>query len=168
MIGVVRHTQRNVKRWQEGDMRKRWRAAGMLQAEQQFRRIIGYTDLSKLVIAIEPRHLASKPSTTRSAQRLRVRRRARYRLTITIPGDRCRSSTTNRATSTSSSPSEISMPDGSPGTPRYSASKSRSSTIQPRQVLLQLRANVTAEVGDPVTPDRAEHRPGAACARIRA
>jgi transposase-like protein len=58
MIEIVRHTQRNVKRWQEGDMRKRWSAAGMLQAEQQFRRIIGYSDLAKLVIAIERRHLA--------------------------------------------------------------------------------------------------------------
>ena len=38
MIEIVRHTQRNVKRWQDGDMRKRWTAAGMLQAEQQFRR----------------------------------------------------------------------------------------------------------------------------------
>ena len=57
MIEIVRHTQRNVKRWHDGDMRKRWTAAGMLQAEQQFRRVIGYTDLSKLVIAIERRHL---------------------------------------------------------------------------------------------------------------
>ena len=53
MIEIVRHTQRNVKRWQDGDMRKRWSAAGMLVAEQQFRRIIGYHDLAKLVIAIE-------------------------------------------------------------------------------------------------------------------
>jgi putative transposase len=53
MIEIVRHTQRNVKRWQDGDMRKRWTAAGMLVAEQQFRRIIGYSDLAKLVIAIE-------------------------------------------------------------------------------------------------------------------
>ena len=30
MIEIVRHTQRNVKRWQDGDMRKRWTAAGML------------------------------------------------------------------------------------------------------------------------------------------
>ena len=57
MIEVVRHTQRNVKRWQDGDMRKRWTAAGMLQAEQQFRRIIGYSDLAKLVTSIEHRHL---------------------------------------------------------------------------------------------------------------
>ena len=53
MIEIVRYTQRNVKRWQDGDMRKRWTAAGMLQAEQQFRRIIGYRHLAKLVIAIE-------------------------------------------------------------------------------------------------------------------
>ncbi|MGZ6833931.1 MAG: hypothetical protein ACXVGN_12400, partial [Mycobacteriaceae bacterium] len=53
MIEIVRHTQRNVKRWHDGDMRKRWTAAGMLVAEQQFRRIIGYKDLAKLVIAIE-------------------------------------------------------------------------------------------------------------------
>jgi putative transposase len=53
MIEIVRYTQRNVKRWREGDMRRRWTAAGMLVAEQQFRRIIGYRDLAKLVIAIE-------------------------------------------------------------------------------------------------------------------
>jgi hypothetical protein len=53
MIEIVRHTQRNVKRWQHGDMRKRWTPARMLVAEQQFRRIIGYRDLATLVIAIE-------------------------------------------------------------------------------------------------------------------
>ncbi len=53
MIEIVRYTQRNVKRWQDGDMRKRWTAAGMLVAEQQFRRIIGYRHLAKLVVAIE-------------------------------------------------------------------------------------------------------------------
>jgi len=53
MIEIVRHTQRNVKRWHDGDMRKRWTAAGLLVAEQQFRRIIGYRDLARLVIAIE-------------------------------------------------------------------------------------------------------------------
>ena len=53
MIEIVRHTQRNVKRWRDGDMRERWTAAGMLAAEQQFRRIIGYRHLAKLVTAIE-------------------------------------------------------------------------------------------------------------------
>jgi putative transposase len=66
MIEIVRHTQRNVKRWCEGDMRKRWTAAGMLVAEQQFRRIIGYRDLANLVIAIE-RHalLTTQPNPDR-------------------------------------------------------------------------------------------------------
>jgi putative transposase len=65
MIEIVRHTQRNVKRWQNGDMRKRWTAAGMLVAEQQFRRIIGYSDLATLVIAIERHHLTHQhPVTT--------------------------------------------------------------------------------------------------------
>jgi putative transposase len=59
MIEIVRRTQRNVKRWQSGDMRKRWTAAGMLVAEAQFRRIIGYSDLAKLVIAIERHHLTT-------------------------------------------------------------------------------------------------------------
>jgi putative transposase len=53
MIEVVRHTHRNVKRWRDGDMRKRWTAAGMQVAEQQFRRVIGYRHLAELVIAIE-------------------------------------------------------------------------------------------------------------------
>jgi transposase-like protein len=61
MIEIVRHAQRNVKRWRDGDMRKRWTAAGMLQAERQFRRIIGYRDLAKLVIAIERHILAASP-----------------------------------------------------------------------------------------------------------
>jgi putative transposase len=62
MIEIVRHTQRNVKRWQDGDMRKRWTAAGMLVAEQQFRRIIGYRDLAKLVTAIERHTIAAAPT----------------------------------------------------------------------------------------------------------
>ncbi len=62
MIEIIRYTQRNVKRWHDGDMRKRWTAAGMLVAEQQFRRIIGYRDLAKLVIAIE-RHILAAEKT---------------------------------------------------------------------------------------------------------
>ena len=61
MIEIVRYTQRNVKRWRDGDMRRRWTAAGMLVAEQQFRRIIGYRDLAKLVIAIERHALVAAP-----------------------------------------------------------------------------------------------------------
>ena len=65
MLEIVRYTQRNVKRWRDGDMRRRWTAAGMLVAEQQFRRIIGYKDLAKLVIAIERHALAAPKSLDR-------------------------------------------------------------------------------------------------------
>jgi putative transposase len=53
MIECVRRTSRNVKRWQSGEMALRWTAAGMLEAEQQFRKIIGYQQLAKLAVAIE-------------------------------------------------------------------------------------------------------------------
>jgi len=46
MIGICRSTSRNVKRWQNGDMCLRWTAAGMLEAEAQFRKIIGYKHLA--------------------------------------------------------------------------------------------------------------------------
>src|SRR5438067_166259 len=67
MIEIVRYTQRNVKRWRDGDMRKRWTAAGMLVAEQQFRRIIGYRHLATLVIAIE-RHATLVAEKNRNRQ----------------------------------------------------------------------------------------------------
>jgi putative transposase len=59
MIETVRRVARNVKRWQSGDMCLRWTAAGMLQAQGQFRKIIGYTDLAKLAVAVE-RDVAAK------------------------------------------------------------------------------------------------------------
>jgi putative transposase len=59
MIETVRRISRNVKRWQSGDMCLRWTAAGMLEAQAQFRKIIGYTDLAKLAVAVE-RDVAAK------------------------------------------------------------------------------------------------------------
>jgi hypothetical protein len=53
MIECVRCSARNVKRWQSDEMALRWTAAGMLEAERQFRRIIGYQQLAKLAVAIE-------------------------------------------------------------------------------------------------------------------
>jgi transposase-like protein len=53
MIECVRRTARNVKRWSSGEMCLRWTAAGMLEAERQFRRVVGYRDLAKLAVAIE-------------------------------------------------------------------------------------------------------------------
>jgi putative transposase len=62
MIACVRRTSRNVKRWQSGEMALRWTAAGMLEAERQFRRIIGHQQLAKLAVAIE-RELDAKVTT---------------------------------------------------------------------------------------------------------
>ena len=53
MIECVRRSSRNVKHWQNGNMALRWTAAGMLEAERQFRRVIGHGDLAKLANAIE-------------------------------------------------------------------------------------------------------------------
>ena len=66
MIDTVRTTQRNVKHWSSGEMGLRWTAAGMLEAEKQFRKVIGYTQLPQLAVAIERRlHLQQpNPPTT--------------------------------------------------------------------------------------------------------
>ena len=67
MIETCRRTSRNVKRWQSGDMCLRWTAAGMLEAEQQFRKIIGVTHLAKLTLAVEhdvARQRAPEPAHT--------------------------------------------------------------------------------------------------------
>ncbi len=71
MIEIIRRTSRNVKRWQSGDMCLRWTAAGMLEAETQFRKVVGYTDLAKLALAVErdlaeqhtPHHTTTKENT---------------------------------------------------------------------------------------------------------
>ena len=64
MIAICRATSRNVKRWQSGDMCLRPTAAGMLEAEAQFRKIIGYKHLAALAVAVEA-DLAAKRAGTR-------------------------------------------------------------------------------------------------------
>jgi putative transposase len=62
MIDTVRTTQRNVKHWSSGEMALRWTAAGMLEAEKQFRKVIGYTQLPSLAVAIERRLHLPQPN----------------------------------------------------------------------------------------------------------
>ncbi len=52
MISITRTTTGRVKHWRNGTMKKRWIAAGMLEAERSFRRIKGCTDMTTLVAAI--------------------------------------------------------------------------------------------------------------------
>jgi putative transposase len=64
MIEIVRAHARNVKRWQDGDMRLRWAAAGMIAASTQFRRVKGYRQLPQLAIALRNTIGIPDPSTT--------------------------------------------------------------------------------------------------------
>jgi transposase-like protein len=57
MIGVCRDHAANVKNWRDGDMARRWCAAGMIEAGKQFRRVNGYRHLPQLRTALE-RHVA--------------------------------------------------------------------------------------------------------------
>ena len=52
MISVARTTMRNVKHWQGGEMKKRWLAAGMAEAQRSFRRVIGYKQMPVLIKAL--------------------------------------------------------------------------------------------------------------------
>jgi putative transposase len=56
MISISRSTARNVKRWRDGTMIKRWCAAGMLNAQRSFRRVKGCKDMPVLVAALR-RHV---------------------------------------------------------------------------------------------------------------
>jgi hypothetical protein len=49
----VAELQRNVKTLVLREMGLQWTAAGMLEAEKQFRKVIGYTDLPRRAVAIE-------------------------------------------------------------------------------------------------------------------
>jgi transposase-like protein len=52
MISITRRTTGRVTRWKDGSMKKRWIAAGMLEAERSFRRVRGHNDMKKLVGAL--------------------------------------------------------------------------------------------------------------------
>jgi len=53
MIKICREHSKNVKRWRDGTMALRWRAAGMLEAGHQFRRVNGHLHLPRLRAALE-------------------------------------------------------------------------------------------------------------------
>lgn len=63
MIECIRRSARNVKRWQSAEMGPRWTAAAMLEAERQFRRIVGYRELAKLALAVEYDVTRPEPNT---------------------------------------------------------------------------------------------------------
>jgi putative transposase len=62
MIEICREHSKNVKRWRDGTMALRWCAAGMLEADHQFRRVNGRLHLPKLRAALEA-HFNNNVST---------------------------------------------------------------------------------------------------------
>jgi transposase-like protein len=61
-IGTVRTVTGRVKTWRDGEMKKRWIATGMLEAQRSFRRVRGCSQMPDLVAAI---HDATNPVTPR-------------------------------------------------------------------------------------------------------
>jgi putative transposase len=64
MLSVCRQHSANVKRWRDGQMALRWCAAGVREAQSQFRRVKGYKEIPVLVAAMDrhfhPQMLAGK------------------------------------------------------------------------------------------------------------
>lgn len=52
-LSVTRTVTARVTRWRDGDMRHRWCTAGLLRAEQKFRRIKGFRHLPELARALQ-------------------------------------------------------------------------------------------------------------------
>ena len=70
MISIARTTTAHVKNWQDGAMRKRWAAVGMLEAERVFRRLKGHRELAtftKKLRAQINRNTVTAPEYTHTA-----------------------------------------------------------------------------------------------------
>ena len=67
MIGTLREVSHNVKRWQKGDMVKRWAGIGLVQASRRFRHIKGHSRMSTLVVALRGQNEAAVDTEKRVA-----------------------------------------------------------------------------------------------------
>ncbi len=62
-LSVTRNVTARVKRWRDGDMRRRWCSAGLMRAEEKFRRVRGYKQIPQLLAALDATQLDSKRKT---------------------------------------------------------------------------------------------------------
>lgn len=60
LIATVRHVARNVTRWRDGTMIRRWVGLGLVQAATRFRRINGHRELATLATALGPREASDR------------------------------------------------------------------------------------------------------------
>lgn len=66
-FSIARRVTARVTRWRAGNMRLRWCYAGLMRAEQKFRRIKGYKQLNQLQIALDAKTQTTLASKKRSA-----------------------------------------------------------------------------------------------------
>jgi putative transposase len=52
-FSVTRRVTARVTRWRDGEMRRRWCVAGLLRAEEKFRRVKGHRAMPALLKALE-------------------------------------------------------------------------------------------------------------------
>jgi len=65
-FSIVETVCRNVKRWRDGDQIERWVGSGLLVAEQQFRKIIGFRQIP-LLLSSMANAVSSKPIAKKTA-----------------------------------------------------------------------------------------------------
>jgi hypothetical protein len=63
-VSIVRVVCRNVKRWRPGDQLERWVGSGLLVAERQFRRVVGYRALPLFLRILDARGNVSRTGTS--------------------------------------------------------------------------------------------------------
>jgi len=59
-FSVTRTITGRVKRWNGGDMVQRWAVAALLRAEKKFKRVKGYREIPKLIVALQQKNIDRK------------------------------------------------------------------------------------------------------------
>jgi len=67
VMSSIRRTTRNVKRWRNPSMIRRWVGLSILEAQKKFRRLKGHSEMNALVAALARLHPASNASNTVAA-----------------------------------------------------------------------------------------------------
>ena len=62
-FSIVETVCRNVKRWRQGDQIERWVGSGLVAAEQQFRKVVGYKEIPRLLSAMAELAVAAESGT---------------------------------------------------------------------------------------------------------
>jgi putative transposase len=59
-LSMTRSVTARVKRWRDGDMRRRWCSAGLMRAEEKFNRVKGHRQIPQLLAALDATQLDNK------------------------------------------------------------------------------------------------------------